>query len=69
MNIPIAIAVMLLLSLVMGAVIGLQWMPQKDGSPPRKPMKQWMAVCLVVASGVGFVLMVTLVTLDFIARQ
>jgi len=69
MNIPIAVAVMLLLSLVMGAVIGLQWMPQKDGTPPRKPMPQWVAVSLAGASGGGFVLMVVLVTLDFASRQ
>lgn len=44
----IAVIIILVTSVAMGALVGVQWMPQKDGSPPRKPFSQPVAIMLAV---------------------
>jgi hypothetical protein len=56
----LAVPILLVVSLAMGVLIGLQWLPQKGGEPPRRPLPQWAAVSLAVFFGVVFVVTVVL---------
>ncbi|MDR2166215.1 MAG: hypothetical protein LBE35_00010 [Clostridiales bacterium] len=56
----LAVPILLVLSVAMGALIGLQWFPQKDGGPPRKPLPERVAVALAVLFGAIFVTIVVL---------
>lgn len=38
----------LILTLTLGFVIGLQWMPTKSGGAPPKPMPDWLGVLVAV---------------------
>jgi|GEM_PF-2158176 len=51
----VGVPLLLVVSLFMGAVIGAQWFPRKNGDPPMKPFKQKTAVVLVSVCGVIFV--------------
>jgi len=59
MSNAVLVPILLVLSLLGGAVIGAQWFPQKNGAPPRKPFKQGVAVgivagCIVTAAALVF---------------
>ena len=56
----VGVPLLLVVSLFMGAVIGAQWFPQKNGDPPKKPFKQSTAITLVSVCGVIFVTVVVL---------
>ena len=56
----IGVPLLFIVSLFMGAVIGAQWFPQKNGDPPKKPFRQGTAVALVSVCGVIFTVVVVL---------
>ena len=37
------------ISFAVGILLNLQWFPSKDGSPPPRPLPQWLAVGIVIA--------------------
>jgi len=50
-----AVVVNLVISLAFGILVGLQWLPRGDGTPPPKPLSQPVAVAIAVLMGAIFV--------------
>ena len=55
MQLWIAVIVVLVISPLFGLLVGLQWLPKSDGTPPPKPLKQPVALALAIILGVIFV--------------